>query len=94
MLSEYPPGTRPLKEHFPQRNRIIIGLSRGTLVIEAPMGSGALITARVAAEQNREVFALPGPLRSPHYAGNHHLIKTGTAKLVENVDDILVGVRY
>jgi DNA processing protein len=90
VLSEYPPGTEPLKEHFPQRNRIISGLSRGTLVIEAPMGSGALITARVAVEQNREVFALPGPLRSPHYAGNHHLIKTGAAKLVENVDDILV----
>jgi DNA processing protein len=90
VVSEYPPGTGPLKEHFPQRNRIISGLSRGTLVIEAPMGSGALITARLAAEQNREAFALPGPLRSPHYAGNHHLIKTGAAKLTENVDDILV----
>ena len=65
-------------------------MTRGTLVIEAPLGSGALITARMAAEQDRDVFALPGPLRSPHYAGNHHLIKTGAAKLVENVDDILV----
>jgi DNA processing protein len=90
VLSEYPPGTEPLREHFPQRNRIISGLTKGTLVIEAPLGSGALITARTAAEQDRDVFALPGPLRSPYYTGNHHLVKTGAAKLVEGVDDILM----
>jgi DNA processing protein len=90
VLSEYPPGVGPLAEHFPQRNRIISGLSRGVLVVEAPLGSGALITARLAAEHGREAFALPGPLRSPHYAGNHHLIKRGQAKLVESVDDIFV----
>ena len=90
VLSEYPPGTPPLKEHFPQRNRIIAGLSKGTLVVEAPMGSGALITARLANAQGREVFALPGPLASPLSKGCHQLIKTGQAKLVESVDDILV----
>ena len=90
VLSEYPPGTPPLGEHFPQRNRIISGLSRGVLVVEAALGSGALITAKLALEQGREVFALPGPLKSPYSTGTHHLIKTGQAKLIENVDDILV----
>jgi len=90
VLSEYLPGTAPLKEHFPQRNRIIAGLARGTLVVEAPMGSGALITARLAIDQGREVFALPGPVGSPYTRGTHDLIKRGQAKLVENVDDILV----
>ena len=90
VLSEYPLGTPPLKEHFPQRNRIISGLSRGTLVVEAPMGSGALITARLANAQGREVFALPGPLASPLSKGGHSLIKKGEAKLVESIDDMLM----
>jgi len=90
VLSEYPPGTEPRKEHFPQRNRIISGLARGVLVVEAALGSGALITARLALEQGREVFAVPGPVSSPFTKGTHHLIKTGAAKLVENVNDILV----
>jgi DNA processing protein len=89
VLSEYPPGTEPRKEHFPQRNRIISGLARGTVVVEAPMGSGALITARTAIEQGREVFAIPGPVGSPLVKGCHYLIKTGQAKLVEDVDDVL-----
>jgi DNA processing protein len=90
LLSEYPPGTSPHKTHFPQRNRIISGLARGTLVIEAPMGSGALITAHIAVEQGREIFAMPGPALSPLVAGNHHLIRSGHAKLTESIDDILV----
>jgi DNA processing protein len=89
IVSEYAPGTEPRKEHFPQRNRIISGLARGTLVVEAPLGSGALITAQTALEQGRDVFALPGPVGSPLVKGCHHLIKHGQAKLVEDVDDIL-----
>jgi DNA processing protein len=89
IVSEYGPGTEPRREHFPQRNRIISGLARGTLVVEAPLGSGALITAQTALEQGRDVFALPGPVGSPLTKGTHHLIKHGQAKLVEDVDDIL-----
>lgn len=90
IVSEYPLGTEPRKEHFPQRNRIISGLCRGIVVAEAPMGSGALITARLAGEQGREVFALPGPIGNPYSRGTHDLIKRGRAKLAENVDDVLV----
>jgi DNA processing protein len=90
VVSEYPPGSEPRKEHFPQRNRIISGLAQGIVVVEAALGSGALITARIALEQGREVFAVPGPIGSPYTKGTHHLIKLGQAKLIENVNDILV----
>jgi len=88
VISEYPPGTPALKHHFPARNRIIAGLTRWTLVAEAPEKSGALITANFALEQGREVFAIPGPLFSPTSTGVHRLIQDG-AKLVSSADDIL-----
>ncbi|MCB1567641.1 MAG: DNA-processing protein DprA [Xanthomonadales bacterium] len=87
IVSEYPPGTGPQRPHFPQRNRIIAGLSLGTLVIEAAQRSGALITARVAAESGREVFALPGSIHNPMAKGCHRLIREGAA-LVETVQEI------
>ncbi len=87
-LSEYPPGTGPDGHHFPQRNRIISGLALGTLVVEAGRGSGALITAYHSLDQDREVYAVPGPVDSQRSAGCHELIQKG-AKLVTRVEDIL-----
>jgi len=87
LVTELPPGTPAARHHFPNRNRLIAGLSLGVLVVEAALNSGSLITARLAAEQGREVFALPGSLHNPMVKGCHRLIKEG-ARLAESIADI------
>jgi DNA processing protein len=87
LVSEYPPGSAPIPYRFLERNRIVSGMARGVLLVEAPESSGALVTARCALEQNREVFILPGPVTHPNFRGSHTLIREG-ARLVRNAADI------
>jgi DNA processing protein len=92
VLSEYPPDTKPLRWHFPSRNRIISGLSKGTLIIEAKRKSGSLITANFAVNEGRDVFSLPGSIFNPYSTGANELIQQG-AKLVTSAEDILEEIR-
>lgn len=92
LVTEYPIGMPPLRTNFPRRNRLIAGLARGVLVVEAALASGSLITARMAADQGREVFAIPGSIHSPVARGCHALIRQG-AKLVETASDVLEEIQ-
>jgi DNA processing protein len=92
IISEYPPDTKPLRWHFPARNRIISGLSKGTFIIEAKRKSGSLITANYAVNEGREVFSLPGSILNPFSSGTNDLIQQG-AKLVTSAEDILEEIR-
>ena len=89
LISEYPLGTPPDGKNFPARNRLISGLSRGVVVVEATLRSGALSTAKHALDQGREAFAVPGPIQSPESAGTHWLIQNGQAKLIASFNDLL-----
>jgi DNA processing protein len=91
VVTEMPLGQEPRREVFPQRNRIVSGLSLGVIVVEAPARSGALITANLAIDQGREVFAVPGDIKAPNSRGCHALIKDG-ARLVETVEDVIDGL--
>jgi len=91
LIGEYPPGTGPLAAHFPQRNRLIAGLSQGTLVVQATLQSGSLITAQLALDEGRDVLAIPGSIHSPQSKGCHALIRQG-AQLVDCTQDILDAV--
>jgi DNA processing protein len=94
VISEYEPGEKPDKINFPKRNRIISGISLGTLIIETAKKGGSLITSEFALDQNKEVFAIPGNINSKKSEGTNELIKKGTAKLVTNIDDILSELNY
>lgn len=89
VISEFPPGTKPDKTNFPRRNRIISGISLGTIVVESSKGGGAVLTAEMALEQNKEVFAVPGYIHSRQSEGTNELIKKGQAKLITGVDDVI-----
>ena len=93
IISEYPLGSRPLKFHFPYRNRIIAGLSHGVCVVEAKERSGSLITANIALSENREVFAIPGSIFSSHSKGTNQLIEAG-ACLVSSAETIDKNLHY
>src|SRR6266508_399076 len=89
LISDYPVGTQPRGDYFPRRNRIMSGVSLGVLVVEGDLKSGAMITARLALEQNRDVFAIPGSIFSPQSRGTNAIIQKGEAKLIQTVEDVL-----
>jgi DNA processing protein len=89
LISEFPPNTPPDRQNFPQRNRIVSGMTLGTVLIEAPVKSGAMLTMQRAKGQGRKLFALPGRVDGENFKGNHQLIKSGEAELIENASDIL-----